>query len=71
MSAEELRRDRTMAHLLDALDNGKNIGHYGRLVFAMVARYFLDEREVIDYLRKNPGFSEQEAPLKPLAEAVE
>ena len=29
-----------MAHLLDSLNDGKDIGHYGRLVFAMVARHF-------------------------------
>ena len=32
---EELRKDEMMAHLLDSLDQGKDIGHYGRLVFAM------------------------------------
>src|SRR5205823_10744542 len=34
----ELRNDSMMAHLLDSLRDGKDIGHYGRLVFAMVAR---------------------------------
>ena len=37
---EELRKDSMMAHLLDSLEAGKDIGHYGRLVFAMVARHF-------------------------------
>lgn len=27
---------------VDALEEGKDIGHEGRLVFAMVGRYFLD-----------------------------
>ena len=37
---KELRKDSMMAHLLDSLDAGKDIGHYGRLVFAMEARHF-------------------------------
>lgn len=45
MASEELRKNGMMAHLLDALDTGQDIGHYGRLVFAMVARHFLDEQE--------------------------
>jgi DNA primase large subunit len=43
-----------MAHLLDALDAGTDIGHYGRLTFAMVARHFMDEDELIDLLAKQP-----------------
>lgn len=50
-----------MAHLLDALDAGTDIGHYGRLTFAMVARHFLDESELIEYLQKDPECSEAEA----------
>ncbi len=58
---EELQRSEMMAHLLHALDQGQSIGHYGRLVFAMVARHFLNEDEVVEYLGKDPDFSEQEA----------
>jgi hypothetical protein len=61
MASEELRKNGMMAHLLDALDTGQDIGHYGRLVFAMVARHFLDEQEVIHWLLKNPGFTEEKA----------
>lgn len=43
-----------MAHLLDALSEQRSIGHYGRLVFAMVARYFLKDEEVARWLRKDP-----------------
>ena len=35
MAVEELGKSDIMAHLLDALDADKDIGHYGRLVFAM------------------------------------
>ncbi|MBV9848084.1 MAG: hypothetical protein JO250_00210 [Armatimonadetes bacterium] len=58
---QELRKSDMMAHLLDALDQGKDIGHYGRLVFAMVARHFLSEDEVIGYLQKDRDFSEEQA----------
>ncbi|MUG97786.1 hypothetical protein F7734_37945 [Scytonema sp. UIC 10036] len=61
MTVEELRKNDMMAHLLDSLDAGKDIGHYGRLVFAMVARHFLSESELIDYLQKDKDFSKQEA----------
>jgi DNA primase large subunit len=58
---EELRKNSMMAHLLDSLDAGKDIGHYGRLVFAMVARHFLSEDETVAYLRKDRDFSEEQA----------
>jgi hypothetical protein len=58
---QELRKDAMMAHLLDSLEAGKDIGHYGRLVFAMVASRFLPEEEVIDWLAKDPDFSREKA----------
>lgn len=60
---EELRKDSMMAHLLDSLEEGKDIGHYGRLIFAMVARHFLSEDEVLAYLTKDRDFSEEQAEL--------
>jgi len=38
-----------MSHLLDALEKGEDIGHYGRLTFAMVAHHFLDKAELIKW----------------------
>ncbi len=61
MDTEALRQNRMMSHLLDSLDQGKDIGHYGRLVFAMVARHFMSEDELIDYLQKDRDFSEEQA----------
>ncbi len=69
MPVEDLRQSPMMAHMLDALDNGEDIGHYGRLVFAMIARHFLPEEELCAWLQKNPGFSEHEA--KVLCKQVE
>src|SRR2546427_8401189 len=61
IAMNELRKNKMMAHLLDALDKGQDIGHYGRLVFAMVARHFLTEEELIRYLQKDRDFSEEQA----------
>ena len=58
---EALRRNEMMAHLLDALEAGKDIGHYGRLVFAMVAQYFLDRDEFVEWLSRDPEAGEKEA----------
>jgi hypothetical protein len=59
----ELRKDSMMAHLLDSLEAGKDIGHYGRLVFAMVARLFIPHEEVLRYLTHDKDFSEEDAVL--------
>ena len=61
MSIQDLRQNNTMAHILDALDKGTDIGHYGRLTLAMVAQYFADEEELVSYLQKDKDFSEEEA----------
>ena len=58
---EELRRNGMMAHLLDALEDGQDIGHFGRLVFTMVARHFLDEEELKELLAQDPAFDEAQA----------
>ena len=60
---EELRKDSMMAHLLDSLEAGKDIGHYGRLVFAMVARHFMPHDEVLAYMMKAPDTDEEKARL--------
>jgi hypothetical protein len=58
---EALREDRMMAHLLDSLEAGKDIGHYGRLTFAMVARHFLTHEEMLAELTKDRDFTEEQA----------
>ena len=57
----QLRRNAMMAHLLDALEQGRDIGHYGRLVFAMVARHFMDQDELVGWLQRDKDFSEDQA----------
>jgi hypothetical protein len=57
----ELRKDSMMAHLLDSLNAGKDIGHYGRLVFAMVARHFMSHQDVLAWLLRDPDFQQADA----------
>src|SRR3712207_4443823 len=61
MAVSGLRKNDMMAHLIDALEAGKDIGHYGRLVFAMVARHFLSDSELVKLLSKDKGFAEEDA----------
>jgi hypothetical protein len=57
---ELLRANAMMAHLIDALEAEQDIGHYGRLVFAMIARHFLEEEELVQFLCKNPNIHENQ-----------
>ena len=52
-ASEDLRQDEMMRHLMDALERGEDIGHYGRLVFVLGARHFLDNDELIQWLTKD------------------
>lgn len=61
MSVEDLRKSPMMSHLLDALDGKQDIGHYGRLVFAMIARHFLAEDELVEWIRKDSRVTDEQA----------
>ena len=61
MALDDLRRSPMMSHLLDALEKGEDIGHYGRLTFAMIAHRFLDRDELVKWLCKDKDFTEDEA----------
>jgi hypothetical protein len=60
MPVEDLRQSPMMTHMLDALDNGEDIGHYGRLVFAMIGRHFVSDDELVELLTKDHDADEQE-----------
>lgn len=66
---EELKNEPMMVHLMATLDSGHSIGHYGRLVFAMVARHFVEPEELAEWLAKDPEIDEARA--KTLVEQVE
>jgi hypothetical protein len=57
----DLRDSPMMARLLDALERGEDIGHFGRLTFAMIARFFMGEDQLIALLAKQPDQSEVDA----------
>jgi len=59
--SENLRDSPMMAHLMDALQAGTDIGHYGRLTFAMVARHFLDDDKLVKLLANQPDHGEEDA----------
>ncbi|MBV9599968.1 MAG: hypothetical protein JOZ87_24355 [Chloroflexi bacterium] len=61
MSIDDLRESPMMAHLLGALERGEDIGHYGRLVFAMVAHHFASDSELTEWLCKDRTVTEDEA----------
>jgi hypothetical protein len=69
MPVEDLRQSPMMAHMLDALDNGEDIGHYGRLVFAMIGRHFVSGDELVGLLTKDHDADEQE--IRAMVQQVE
>ena len=58
---EALRNSPMMVHLLDALEKGTDIGHYGRLTFVMVARHFLSEDEMVKLLSSQPDHNAEDS----------
>lgn len=69
MPVEDLHQSPMMAHMLDTLDNGEDIGHYGRLVFAMIGRHFLSDDELVELLTKDHDADEQE--IRAMVQQVE
>jgi hypothetical protein len=69
MPVEDMRQSPMMGHMLDALDNGEDIGHYGRLVFAMIGRHFVSNDELVELLTKDEDADEQE--IRALVQQVE
>ena len=58
-----------MGHLLDALESGEDIGHYGRLVFAMIWRHLVDDEELVGLLAQDHDADEGE--MKALVQQVQ
>ncbi len=55
---ESLNNSPMMVHLMQSLEKGTDIGHYGKLTFVMVARHFMSEDEMVSLLVKAPDTSE-------------
>jgi DNA primase large subunit len=60
MPVENLRQSPMMSHMLHALERGEDIGHYGRLTFAMIARHFVEKDELVELLTKDHDADERE-----------
>jgi hypothetical protein len=69
MPVEDLRQSPMVAHMLDSLDNGEDMGHYGRLVFAMIGRHFVSNDELVELLTKDHDADEQE--IRAMVQQVE
>ncbi len=61
MAVDDLRQSPMMTHLLDALARGDDIGHYGRLTFAMAAHHFVDRDELVALLAQDGDTDEAKA----------
>jgi hypothetical protein len=57
----DIRGSQTMARLIENLEAGNDVGHYGRLVFTMVATHFMEDDEIVALLEKQPDTDESEA----------
>ena len=69
MPVEDLRQSPMMDHMLEALDRGEDIGHFGRLTFVMVARHFVDNDELVELLAQDHDVEEQE--IRAMVQQVE
>lgn len=56
-----LRQSPTMTRLLEALEGGTDIGHYGQFTFATVARHFLPEERIVALFATQPEMDEERA----------
>jgi DNA primase large subunit len=60
MPVEDLKQSQMMNHMVEALENGEDIGHYGRLTFAMVGVYFANDDELVQVMSKDEDADERE-----------
>ncbi len=69
MPVEDLRKSPMMSHILDALEKGEDIGHYGRFTFAVIARHFVDNEELVKIMTQDKDADEKE--IRALVQQVE
>jgi hypothetical protein len=58
---QRLRASPTVAHWLSALEAGQDVGHYGRLAFAIVAQHFLADDQTASLLAGQPKYDQARA----------
>jgi hypothetical protein len=61
VQAEDLRESPMMASLWDDLKIGVDVGHFGRLLFCIVARHFMQEDEIIKLLSNGDNMVPEDA----------
>ena len=61
LRSDHLEDSPMMAHLLEAMKSSQDVGEYGRLTFAIVARHFMQDNELLELLAQQPGFNQQAA----------
>lgn len=59
--SSNMRDSALMNHLTDSLNDGKDIGHYGRFTFVSVAQWFIPDDQIVDLLAKEPDYSADQA----------
>ncbi len=60
MPVEDLKQSQMMNHMVEALESGEDIGHYGRLTFAMVGVYFANDDELVQLMTQDEDADERE-----------
>ena len=61
MSVEGLQQSPMTHHLLDTLDWGEDINHYGRLALAIVPHHFAERDELVEWLSNDGNPNENQA----------
>jgi hypothetical protein len=61
LRSDNLEDSPTMAHLLEAMKSGQDVGEYGALTVAIVARHFMEDNELVELLAQQPGYNQQAA----------
>jgi hypothetical protein len=61
LRSDNLEDSPMMAHLLEAMKSGQDVGEYGALTFVIVARHFMEDNELVELLAQQPGYNQQAA----------
>jgi hypothetical protein len=61
LRSDDLEDSPMMAHLLEAMKSGQDVGEYGALTFVIVARHFMEDNELVELLAQQPGYNQQAA----------